>query len=255
MCGVMTRCTAVTGAYDGGVYSALERVGLHRAPRADLPRECFWRITAAQDRFWRRARWNARLPLSDNDRPGIMLASPPCKDYLNIYGVAVGQNVVLLANNDDARRCGAADDGKQGLMFEAILDTRPDASSVVEECPVLSERSVITKTKGRHGLRHISRHAFATANFRWTVTCLPVSGGWNPMVHLTCHMNGRPRWEAEFGKLLCRRQGCDSQLWCAVGACNGDFDPPRLPLPKGARCCRLPHWRRWGANLRQFADA
>ena len=39
--------TTVTGAYDGGTYGALERVGHHR-PRDDArrPRECFWRIVA-----------------------------------------------------------------------------------------------------------------------------------------------------------------------------------------------------------------
>ena len=42
------RRTTVTGAYDGGVYSALERVGLHKSARPYLPRECFWRITAAR---------------------------------------------------------------------------------------------------------------------------------------------------------------------------------------------------------------
>jgi methylglutamate dehydrogenase subunit C len=38
--------TTVTGAYDDGTFGALERVGLHLAARADLPRECFWRIVA-----------------------------------------------------------------------------------------------------------------------------------------------------------------------------------------------------------------
>jgi NADPH-dependent 2,4-dienoyl-CoA reductase/sulfur reductase-like enzyme len=42
---MMTR-TTVTGAYDHGTYGALERVGLHKPARPNLPRECFWRIVA-----------------------------------------------------------------------------------------------------------------------------------------------------------------------------------------------------------------
>jgi NADPH-dependent 2,4-dienoyl-CoA reductase/sulfur reductase-like enzyme len=26
------------------------------------------------------------------------------------------------------------------------------------------------------------------------VRCLAVSGGWNPAVHLTCHLGGKPVW-------------------------------------------------------------
>jgi sarcosine oxidase subunit alpha len=32
--------------------------------------------------------------------------------------------------------------------------------------------------------------------------CLGVSGGWNPLVHLTCHMNGRPVWDAGVAAFL-----------------------------------------------------
>ena len=64
--------TSVTGAYDGGTYSALERVGLHLPARADLPRECFWRIVAARTVL-------AAVPgtpsPSPERTPGIMLAS------------------------------------------------------------------------------------------------------------------------------------------------------------------------------------
>jgi NADPH-dependent 2,4-dienoyl-CoA reductase/sulfur reductase-like enzyme len=83
---MMSRCT-VTGVYDGGTYSALERVGLHRAPRADLPRECFWRITAAKTIL---AAGALERPIAfvNNDRPGIMLASA-VQSYLNKYGVIV----------------------------------------------------------------------------------------------------------------------------------------------------------------------
>ncbi len=221
---VMTR-TAVTGAYDGGVYSALERVGLHRAPRADLPRECFWRITAAQTILAAGA-LERPIAFENNDRPGIMLASA-VQDYLNIYGVAVGQKLVLLANNDGARRV-ARQLIQAGVNVLAILDTRTDAS-VVEDCPVhLNAR--ITKTKGRHGLRQISG---THLNGEFTLECdvLAVSGGWNPMVHLTCHMNGRPRWEASLAAFVPQTNAIPNMR--AVAACNGDFST-KAAFTKGA---------------------
>jgi hypothetical protein len=42
-------------------YGALERVGLHKPARPNLPRECFWRITATRA-ILAAACWNARSP-------------------------------------------------------------------------------------------------------------------------------------------------------------------------------------------------
>lgn len=221
---LMSRCT-VTGAYDGGGYSALERVGLHRAPRADLPRECFWRITAAKTILAAGA-LERQIAFVNNDRPGIMLASA-VQSYLNKYGVMVGQRVVLLANNDGAR-----DVARQlmaaGVKVEAILDTRDDAS-VVEDCPVYL-RSVITNTQGRHGLRRIMG-THMQGDFALDCDVLSVSGGWNPMVHLTCHMNGRPRWEAKIASFVPMQNAVPNLV--AVGACNGAFDT-KTCLEQGA---------------------
>jgi hypothetical protein len=52
----------VTGAYDNGTYGALERVGLHKPARPNLPRECFWRIVAPHA-VLARARWSGRWRL------------------------------------------------------------------------------------------------------------------------------------------------------------------------------------------------
>ena len=211
---VMKR-TAVTGAYDGGVFSALERVGLHRAPRADLPRECFWRITAAQTILAAGA-LERPIAFENNDRPGIMLASA-VQDYLNIYGVAAGKKVVLLANNDGARRV-ARQLMAAGVQVLAILDTRPDAS-LVEDCPVFLNAR-ITKTQGRHALRHVSG-THQNGAFAFDCDVLAVSGGWNPLVHLTCHMNGRPRWEASLAAFVPQANAIPNLR--AVGACDGVF--------------------------------
>ena len=184
---IMTR-TTVTGAYDGGVYSALERVGLHLKTPANLPRECFWRITAARTIL---AAGATERPIAFpmNDRPGIMLASA-VQTYLNRYGVVPGRRVTLFTNNDGARVV-ARQLMAAGVTVAAILDSREGASSV-EDCPVYIGAQV-TDTKGRLGLTSVSgTHAGGT--FQIETDLLAMSGGWNPTLHLTCHMNGRPRW-------------------------------------------------------------
>ncbi|OYW47615.1 MAG: sarcosine oxidase subunit alpha, partial [Rhodobacterales bacterium 12-65-15] len=67
---IMTR-TTVTGAYDHGTYGALERVGLHKPARPNLPRECFWRIVAPHAVLATGA-LERPVAFPDNDRPGIM---------------------------------------------------------------------------------------------------------------------------------------------------------------------------------------
>ena len=211
---LMTR-TTVTGAYDDGTFGALERVGLHRAPAPHLPRECFWRIVAGQTVLAAGA-LERPLAFPDNDRPGIMLASA-VRSYLHRYGVVPGSRVALIANNDAARAT-ARDLMAAGVKVVGILDTRPDAGAV-EDCPVfLGAR--ITGTAGRLGLSSI-RFRDAGGEATLEVDLLAVSGGWNPTVHLTCHMNGRPVWRDDIAAFV-PAAGAVPRLTPA-GACNGAF--------------------------------
>ncbi len=209
------RRTTVTGAYDGGQFSALERVGLHKSARPYLPRECFWRITAARTVLAAGA-LERSIAFPMNDRPGIMLASA-VQTYLHKFGVVPGQKVTLFANNDGARAV-ARQLMAAGVQVVAILDSRPDASAV-EDCPVYVDAQV-TDTKGRHGLRSISG-THAAGVFQLETDLLAVSGGWNPMVHLTCHMNGRPRWDAGIAAFV-PSEGAVPNL-VAVGSAAGEF--------------------------------
>ena len=194
---LMTR-TTVTGAYDGGTYGALERVGLHLAAKPDLPRECFWRIVAGQAVLAAGAQ-ERMIAFADNDRPGIMTASA-IRTYLNQYGVAPGKRVTIFANNDDARQT-ARDLIAAGVEVAAIIDARADAP-VGEDCPVYAG-AVVVGTKGRKGLRAITV-LHRGAEMQIETDCLGVSGGWNPLVHLTCHMNGRPVWDEVLAAFLPR---------------------------------------------------
>ncbi len=207
--------TTVTGAYDGGIYGALERVGLHKPARPDLPREAFWRITARRAILAAGA-LERPIAFPMNDRPGIMMAGA-VQTYLNRYGVAPGKRVTLFANNDGARAA-ARDLMAAGVQVAAILDSRA-AADTVEDCPVyLGAR--ITNTAGRHGLRLIEGH-HAGGEFKLETDCLAMSGGWNPTLHLTCHMGGRPRWSDELAAFV-PMEGAVPRL-TAAGAANGTF--------------------------------
>ena len=211
---IMAR-TTVTGAYDHGTYGALERVGLHKPARPNLPRECFWRIVAKHAVLASGA-LERPVAFENNDRPGIMMASA-VRTYLNRYGVVPGKRVTLFANTDQARGV-ARDLMAAGVTVAAIVDPRPDASSV-EDCPVHVGAEVVG-SRGRLGLSGIQVRK-GSEIIEIETDCLAMSGGWNPTIHLTCHMNGRPRWSEELAAFV-PMEGAVPGL-VAVGAANGSM--------------------------------
>ncbi len=186
---VMTR-TTVTGAYDQGTFGALERVGRHRAqPHPDAPVDTFWRIVAKRAILAAGA-LERPVAFPDNDRPGIMSAAA-VRTYLNRYGVAPGKAVTVFGNNDSAHRT-ARDLAEAGVRVAGVIDAR-EGVEVPGDFPVFAGGRVVA-THGRHGLDRITIRLPGGERSIWT-DCLAVSGGWNPTVHLTCHMNGRPVWD------------------------------------------------------------
>ena len=207
--------TTVTGAYDDGTYGALERVGLHRKPRPNLPRECFWRIVARRAVLASGA-LERGIAFADNDRPGILMASA-LQTYLNRYGVVPGKAVTLFANNDSARDVARALIGA-GVPVTAIIDSREDAPD--EPGTTVHRAAQIIGTRGRLGLREITLRKGSTET-RIATDCLGVSGGWNPTLHLTCHMNGRPRWSEDLAAFVPSEGSIPGLI--AAGAANGTF--------------------------------
>ncbi|PZQ99152.1 MAG: sarcosine oxidase subunit alpha [Cereibacter sphaeroides] len=207
--------TTVTGAYDDGTYGALERVGLHVSPAANLPREAFWRIVA-KHAILAAGALERPIAFRDNDRPGIMLSSA-VRSYLNRYGVAAGQNVTLFANNDDVRVT-ARDLQAAGIKVAALIDVRPDASTN-EDFPVYAGAEVIG-TRGRHALREITIRHKGT-DTRIETDLLGVSGGWNPTLHLTCHLNTRPIWNETIAAFVPAPNAVPGLI--AAGSANGAF--------------------------------
>lgn len=180
--------TTVTGVYDGGTYGALERVGLHRAARGDAPLETFWRIVAKRTILCAGA-LERPIAFANNDRPGIMLASA-VRSYLHQWGVAAGQRVAVFCNNDGAHRT-TLDLIGAGVNVVALIDTRPEATAPTGIAVFMGAE--VIGTSGRLGLREI-RVRHQGREHALNVDCLAVSGGWNPSLHLSCHLGARPVW-------------------------------------------------------------
>ncbi len=223
--------TTVTGAYDGGTYGALERVGHHAPRKGDgAPRETFWRIVAGRTVLAAGA-LERPVAFANNDRPGIMTASA-VRAYLNRWGVSAGKSVTVFANNDDAHRT-AHDMVAAGVHVAAVIDSRADAPDSSDFR--VFRGAVVCDAGGRGGLSDITvRHASGTEE-KIATDCLAMSGGWNPTVHMTCHMNGRPEWRADIAAFV-PRDGMVPGLR-AAGACNGAFSTDAC-LREGAAAAR-----------------
>jgi sarcosine oxidase subunit alpha len=176
--------------YDGGTYGALERLAPGVAQRPHAPKGCFWRIVARRAVLAAGALERA-IAFSNNDRPGVMMAGA-VRAYVNRWGVAPGQSTVVFGNNDSAHRT-VADLQAAGVHVAALIDARPYARSDLDV--PFYPGAQICGTSGRRGLEAVTL-ATTKGEDRIAADCLAISGGWNPTVHLACHMGARPTWDA-----------------------------------------------------------
>mgnify|MGYP000846258059 FL=1 len=227
---IMTN-TAVTGAYDQGTYGALERVGHHLSVLPEgLPLETFWRISARRTILCAGA-LERQIAFPNNDRPGIMTASG-MRSYLNQYGVSAGKKVAIFGNNSDAHRT-ARDFANSGVEVVAMIDSRPGVSKTANY-PIYSGARVVG-TSGRLGLRKIIiEHDGKTKALE--CDALGVSGGWNPTVHLTCHMNGRPVWDPKLASFLPKEGAIPGMM--VAGSAAGTMDTDGV-LAEGYEVARI----------------
>ncbi len=208
--------TTITGAYDQGTYGALERVGLHLSDAgADAPLETFWRI-AAQQVVLAAGALERPIAFPMNDRPGIMTANA-VRSYLHRFNVAPGQRVAVFGNNDDAQR--TADDLRAaGVEVAALIDSRKEAD--LQGGFARFAGAQVVGTKGRLGLKSITVQT-GSGQDEIAADCLAVTGGWNPSVHLTCHLNARPVWNEALSAFLPAPNAVPGMT--PAGAANGVF--------------------------------
>jgi len=277
---VLARTTAF-GHYGDGFVLALERRTDHLgadAPRT-VSRQRVWRIRAGHVVVATGAH-ERPIVVSDNDRPGIMLAAS-ARDLLHRHGVLAGRSVVVFTS-DDAAYDAAADLAEAGATV-TLLDTRPSSSAAFalpaperaaeqateQETPPASERAVqralATKVSIRSGATVTGTRGgpdgavSGVLTDRGELACdlLLLSGGWNPTAHLHSHVRGTLAYDPELGAF---RPGEPVEHTTVVGAANGTFDlagclaegKGETPEPRPRTNAVV--WRTEGDPATQFVD-
>lgn len=235
------RRTALTGAYDHKVLTALERTADHYpAPPPGMPRQRLWTLRAKQVVLATGA-FERPLVFDDNDRPGIMLASA-VRGYLNRFAVAPGRRFVVATNNDDAYRT-ALDLAAGGLDVAAVLDARDEPGPAADRARDQGLRVLPGALSGRaRGGRMLKAvdgvDHDGNVLERIGCDCLAVSGGYTPDVGLISHTGLKPEWDESIAAFV---PGQTPAGYHCVGAAAGTLaldDCLRQGLAAGSEAAR-----------------
>ncbi|MBG1232256.1 2Fe-2S iron-sulfur cluster-binding protein [Aestuariivirga litoralis] len=203
---LLTKAT-VAGLYDGG--QAIITIGDNLLE--SLRARTIIHATGAIER---------PLVFQNNDRPGVMLASA-LRAYANRYAVVPQTRAVIATNNDSAYDA-AFDLASHGVSV-FVADERKDIAGdlltkAAKAGAVVFANSGIAKVHGTSSVESVE----LSGPHEITLKCdvVGMSGGWNPIVHLTSHLGVKPVYNEAItsfvpGKLVAGH--------FAAGACAGNF--------------------------------
>jgi sarcosine oxidase subunit alpha len=195
--------TTVFGVYDGGTYGAIERLTDHLAP-SSAPRQCYWRIIAKRSILASGA-IERPIAFGNNDLPGVMLAGA-VKTYITRYAVAPGKQAVLFANHDDAYDLLAVFKAAN-IPVAAIVDPRAEISAACRKLAAACAAPVFTGAVIRRAIGQLAVSAVEIIGphgnlVKLDCDLLAVSGGWNPALHLTSHLDASPVWKPKIAAFI-----------------------------------------------------
>lgn len=187
--------TTVQGLYDGNLAVLVEnrshlrpdaRKGQARMLLTQLRARTIIMATGAIER---------PLVFSNNDRPGVMLASA-LRSYANRFAVAPEKRAVIVANNDSAYAT-ALDLAEVGVAV-TVADHRAAVSADLlaragAKGIAIFPGSGIVDVEGSKAVKAVKlggAHAV-------TVECdvVGMAGGWSPVVHLSSHGGIKPKYD------------------------------------------------------------
>ncbi|HTV68356.1 MAG TPA: sarcosine oxidase subunit alpha family protein, partial [Rhizobiaceae bacterium] len=217
---VLSRTTAF-GYYAQNFVGLVERISDHLASLGEHPRERLWQVRAKKVILATGA-IERHMVFTENDRPGIMLASA-ARTFLNHYGVAVGRHIGVYTANDSAYAA-ALDLKKSGVEIAAIVDLRDNPTGpLVDEARALgievNHGRTVVRTAGRLRVSSMTIQPKNGGPERIIpVDALLMSAGWTPSVHLFSQSRGKVAFDAPTHRFLPSNYAQDC---VSVGACHG----------------------------------
>jgi sarcosine oxidase subunit alpha len=222
--------TTVFGVYDGGTYGAVQRVADHvPVPPGHQPRQRSWRIVAKRSVLASGA-IERGIAFSGNDLPGVMLGSA-VRSYLNRFAVVPGARAVVFTTSDDGWTT-ARDLAACGIAVAAVVDPRKEGIETKGAGPwPIFAGAVVKEARGGRQLKSVIVRDERGVETEIGCDLLAVSNGWNPTLHLTCHLGGKPAWQEALAAFV---PGSVPKAMAVAGAAAGHLTLPEA-LEDGAR--------------------
>ncbi|WP_028300089.1 sarcosine oxidase subunit alpha [Oceanospirillum beijerinckii] len=170
------------------------------------------------------------LVFANNDVPGCMVANA-VSTYITRYGVVPGNDLVLMTTNDSGYQA-ALDWHDAGRRVAAVVDTRKNPSG--DRVDAARKRglnlitgSAVIEVQGSKRVSGVSvapisadGKSVAGSVTKISADTVASSGGWSPVIHLSCHTGSRPVWNEEVVGFL---PGPTVQKQLTAGAINGSY--------------------------------
>lgn len=215
--------TTATGSYDHGLVTLAERVTDHLAHSpAHIPRQRLIHLRAGHVIL---ASGSIERPIvfSDNDKPGVMLASS-IRTYIHQFAVLPGRRIVLFTNNNDAYRT-ALDAMGAGAQSVTVVDSRQKVTpAILDEASSAGVATItgacISAVSGKVVQSVEVRPLNGGSTRRLECDLLGSSGGWAPTVHLYSQAGGKLRFDDGIAAFV--PESCPANILVA-GAANGEF--------------------------------
>ncbi len=224
--------STVNGYHDHNFVTIHQRCTDHEADRAPT--------NQVRQRMHRvRAKWvilatgahERPLVYANNDVPGCMVAGA-VSAYINRYAVVPGKELVLMTTNDYGYQA-ALDWADAGRKVVAIVDTRKDSSGdLVQQARdrglrIIAGSAVIEVQGGKRvtsvdvaAINEDGTQVVGTVN-RVQADTVATSGGWSPVIHLSCHTGSRPVWDDAAAGFL---PGATPQKQLTAGGINAQYE-------------------------------
>ena len=248
---VLTR-TSVFGSYDNNYLIAVETrtpgqptAGAHEGQLKDgVSRQRVWHVSARQVVLAVGA-FERPIVFSDNDVPGVMLASA-ARAYVDRWGALPGRNAVVFTTNDSAYEAAHALSHAGAQVTVVDARERMTAPSSAQQGALRAGLSVLTSSavtavEGTDAVTGVTVSRIDTdgqlVGTAQTLACdlVAVSGGWTPNVNLHSQRQGPLRWDDALAGFV---PAGDVRNQVVAGAGNGTYSTDDC-LVEGARAGRV----------------